>query len=222
MLERPFLENGHLSFCSTPSSQAEGEAKCTNAAFEIWHIVDAYKRTFTLRRVPYLLSYATYSAIVVILNQSQAQTRSPKFVECIRFFWFALLDLQRGCNTGLGKPLKILQTLMQRLGQSIPDWDPRETLLKANPGHAPMMQHPMDVNGNVIGYDEDIGGMLPVYGSADVPGLDILLQQSMEIGSWTNENWMDTMMNDQGLMDDSLYGLFTPVQPARSNFGQTQ
>jgi hypothetical protein len=213
LLERPFLSNGHLSTCSDSTSQQAGEERCANAAFRIWHLVDAYKSAFTLRRAPYLLAYATYSAIVVLLNQKQ--TLGSQYVDCIRFFWFALLDLQRGCNSGLGKPLKILATLMQRLGQSIPDWDPKEPYHPPNHGTTPLQQQGnTDENGDH--YD---GGKTtetaPASGYADMqPGLGQLLQQSLELDNWDNGNWMDTIMNDQGLMDDSLFGLFTPGQPA--------
>jgi hypothetical protein len=208
LLERPFLSNGHLSSSSDSASQAAGEAKCANAAVRIWHLVDAYKSAFTLRRTPYLLSYATYSAIVILLNQKH--TLGSQYVDCIRFFWFALLDLQRGCNSGLGKPLKILQTLMQRLGQNIPDWDPKESYQPAGQIDAPLQtQNSMCQKGY-----EDGGEGAQHSGYGHVPGLDQLLQQSLELENWDNGNWMDTIIDDQGLMDDSLFGLFTPGQPS--------
>lgn len=35
-------------------------------------------------------------------------------IRCIRFFWHALLEFQRGCNSGLKRPLRLLKSLMGR------------------------------------------------------------------------------------------------------------
>jgi hypothetical protein len=43
-------------------------------------------------------------------NQDNAE-----HVECIRFFWSALLQYQKGCCYGLQRPLKLLKSLMRRL-----------------------------------------------------------------------------------------------------------
>lgn len=216
LLERPFLSNGHLSFASDPASQAAGEEKCVNAAIQIWHLVDAYKKAFTLRRTPYFLSYATYSAIVVMLNQPI--TDSSQYVECIRFFWFALLDFQKGSTSGLRKPLKILQKLMQRLGRSVPPIEPKEAE-NSNEETLPMHRQSNRLEDGV-GFDGGLNGDTQNIWPVDVPGLDALLQQGLEMEGWGNENWMDTMMDDHGLMDDSLFGLFTPGQPMMPGYGQ--
>jgi len=165
-------------------------------------LIDAYKTAFTLRRAPYLLSYAAYSAIVVLLTQTQPE--SPLFVECIQFFWFALLDLQRGCNSGLGKPLKILQKLMQRLGKTIPGWDPRV------PGvpRGSLPQPSCDDHEKRARYG--LGASQP---DGDLPAADFLFYQGMGIDNG-REDWLESAMNSEGLMDDSLFGLFTSGQPA--------
>jgi hypothetical protein len=46
-----------------------------------------------------------------------------------------------------------------------------------------------------------------------IPGLDAMFQQSFGNEQWEANSWVDTMLNDQGLMDDSLFGLFTSAQP---------
>lgn len=186
-----------------------GESRCIAAALRIWHLVDAYKRAFTLRRAPYLLSYAAYSAIVVILNQTQAC--SDQYVDCIQFFWYALLDLQKGCNSGLGKPMKILQTLFQRLGQTVPGWDPRDpanhgSILLQDPSDESLAGNAENSNGAAMN-----GALNMTFG--DLPAVDFLFYQGMGIEN-VSEDWLESMTQDQGLMDDSLFGLFTPGQPA--------
>lgn len=70
----------------------------------------AYKGAFTLRRAPFLLSYAVYSAVIVILHQERHER--GQFMEPISFFWTCLSELQRGCNFGLEKPLNILRDMV--------------------------------------------------------------------------------------------------------------
>ena len=91
----------------------ESKQRCIEAALEIWKIVELYKRTFTLRRAQYGISYATYCAVLIILRHTGQDC--DEYIECIRFFWQALLEFQRGCNYGLKRPLKLLKSLMSRI-----------------------------------------------------------------------------------------------------------
>jgi hypothetical protein len=188
-----------------------GEARCNQAALRIWRLVDVYKQAHTLRRAPYLISYATYSAIVVLLNQTESE--ASQYVNCIRFFWSALLDLQRGCNSGLGKPLKILHALMNRLGQSVPNKDMAATHSENIPDESffPNLEafsHETDNHGT--SQRVELNGV-DAHGA--IPGIDAMFQQSFGNEQWEANSWVDTMLNDQGLMDDSLFGLFTSAQP---------
>jgi len=79
--------------------------------------VSAYRDAFTLRRAPFLLSYAIYSAVTVILQQERNER--GQFTDIISFFWTCLSELQRGCNFGLKKPLSILQEMVREFQASI-------------------------------------------------------------------------------------------------------
>jgi hypothetical protein len=91
------------------------ENNCIESAFAIRKLVASYRDTFTLRRTPFLLSYAVYSAVVVILRQSK-QECSEQYKEPIRYFLMALAELQRGCNFGLRKPVAIIRKMISELG----------------------------------------------------------------------------------------------------------
>ncbi|KAI9752411.1 MAG: hypothetical protein M4579_005635 [Chaenotheca gracillima] len=188
----------HLRFdpdtCPTPPPhQALGESRCATAALNIWGLVKAYKTAFTLKRAPFLLSYATYSAVLVILHQTR-EARS-KFSESIPFFWSALLDLQRGCNAGLKKPLKILKELMRRLGEDMPPMALEDKETRAsNLGHG----RPDGASEGDVSMGDYREGML---------NLDVL--QNLEPDLWNNQSWLDSIAGDQGWLDDSIYGLFT-------------
>lgn len=200
LLERPFLSTGHLSSIFDKNSQAIGAQKCTTAALKIWNLVKAYKIAFTLRRAPYLLSYAIYSAVLVILHQTDED--NTRFLECMPFFWSALLDLQQGCNSGLKKPLTILKALMQKLGKDLPYWVSIEEERRHGALGTENMGFGADINGI-----EHRGGQFVVEHGVDMPGLEFLHDANLDI--WTNSQWLDTIASEQGLTDDSMYGLFT-------------
>ncbi|RMJ18190.1 hypothetical protein CDV36_002127 [Fusarium kuroshium] len=118
LTELPFTNHGrstlaHDSNSFQSSAQDESRKKCIEAALHIWKLVEAYKKTFTLRRAQYGISYATYCAVLVILEHTDQNC--DEYIECIRFFWQALLEFQRGCNYGLKRPLRLLKSLMGRI-----------------------------------------------------------------------------------------------------------
>ncbi|KAJ3546185.1 hypothetical protein NM208_g2124 [Fusarium decemcellulare] len=118
LTEQAFLNSGRSSFAPEPSpfesnAQEESRQKCIEAALRIWKLVEAYKKAFTLRRAQYGISYATYCAVLVILQHTDQNC--DEYIECIRFFWQALLEFQRGCNYGLKRPLRLLKSLMGRI-----------------------------------------------------------------------------------------------------------
>jgi hypothetical protein len=61
--------------------------------------------------------------------------------------------------------------------------------------------------------NDQIPDLFASSGYGDSTILDDLLQQNNGIGPWENFNWMDSMASNQGPMDDSLFGLFTPGPP---------
>ncbi|RSL73663.1 hypothetical protein CEP54_000037 [Fusarium duplospermum] len=118
LTELPFTNRGRSTLAHEPSpfqssAQDESRKKCIEAALHIWKLVEAYKKTFTLRRAQYGISYATYCAVLVILEHTDQNC--DEYIECIRFFWQALLEFQRGCNYGLKRPLRLLKSLMGRI-----------------------------------------------------------------------------------------------------------
>lgn len=117
LTEQAFLNRGRpsspLPTSFESSAQDESRQRCIDAALRIWKLVEAYKKTFTLRRAQYGISYATYCAVLVILQHTDQAC--DEHIECIRFFWQALLEFQRGCNYGLKRPLRLLKSLMSRM-----------------------------------------------------------------------------------------------------------
>ncbi|OQO00726.1 hypothetical protein B0A48_13217 [Cryoendolithus antarcticus] len=119
LLRRPFLEGGYLQDSTIADAGPSNDQSCTDSALAIWKLVSAYRDTFTLRRSPFLLSYAVYSAVVVILRQSK-NAPPDHFQDAIGFFLTALSELQRGCNFGLRRPVAIIRDMMAELGSTQP------------------------------------------------------------------------------------------------------
>ncbi|KAL4882997.1 fungal-specific transcription factor domain-containing protein [Aspergillus karnatakaensis] len=116
LTEQAFLSGTYFDHTSN-LTPAEGRIKCIDAAFRICKLIEAYKKAFTLRRVHYGISYATYSAVLVLLQQSAhiQDGEHEKYLECIQFFWTALLEIEAGCSHSLKRPMKLLRTLMRRV-----------------------------------------------------------------------------------------------------------
>ena len=113
LTEQPFLARGHFEFILSPELQSEIRRACIEASFHIRALIEAYEKAFTLRRAQYGISYAMYSAVLVLLQH--ADQDCDEYIEAIRFFWFALLEYQRGCGHGMKGPLRVLQSLMRRV-----------------------------------------------------------------------------------------------------------
>lgn len=117
LLHRAFLEEGHLRRHSGEGDRRQCEEACINSALAIQKFVRAYRKAFTLRRAPFLLSYAVYCAVIVILRQERHDR--GQFMEPISFFWTCLSELQHGCNVGLKKPLSILRDMVHEFRVSV-------------------------------------------------------------------------------------------------------
>ncbi|VUC32830.1 unnamed protein product [Clonostachys rosea] len=111
--EQAFLGSSQLKVEQDDASLSRSKQICIQSAMQIWKLVGEYKRTFTLRRAQYGIAYATYCATLVILQH--ADQDSSEYLSCIKFFWDALWEFQRGCNCGLKRPLRLLKTLMGRM-----------------------------------------------------------------------------------------------------------
>lgn len=121
LVEQAFLSRGHFRFTLDPLVEDESRQNCIQAALQIWKLVDAYRKAFTLRRAQYGISYATYCAVLVMLQHTRQE--NDEYHECIQFFWSTLWEYQRGCNYGLERPLRLLRSLMWRLQRAAKESD---------------------------------------------------------------------------------------------------
>lgn len=102
-------EEGHLRRHTDLDAKRVSEQECIASALAIERYVQAYRRAFSLRRAPFLLCYAVYSAVAIILPQERHDRGN--FTSIIAFFWTCLGEMQHGCNLGLKKPLSVLRDM---------------------------------------------------------------------------------------------------------------
>lgn len=208
LLQRAFLEEGHLRRHTDEVAKRRGEEACIQSALMIQKLVRRYRESFTLRRAPFLLSYAVYSAVIVILRQERHER--GQFTEPISFFWACLSDLQVGCNFGLKKPLGVLQEMVREFQTSIKE------------GNATGQEQP-----HATGLDESF--FFPLAMTPSAPGMG--QPTATTTGNYVPTDYIPVMDhfdpafgNSPGLLDflndqekdisqDALYGLFAPSQP---------
>ncbi|KAF9885379.1 hypothetical protein FE257_012997 [Aspergillus nanangensis] len=192
LLHRPFLGNRYLSTHISEGQRAAGEESSIQAAGEIYHLLRRYDSAFTMRRAPYLISYAVHSALLVML--AQAPIARDQRRDEIAFLWRALGDMQRGGNYGLKKPIEGLSALMTKIGMITLEqqgWDERpgnenaSDSIEVGENHFPVATEPFSVGNEVEVYDtqgsrfegHDLfgGGMNGAFPNSGLDGVDWLL-----------------------------------------------
>ncbi|KAJ8110810.1 hypothetical protein OPT61_g6438 [Boeremia exigua] len=201
LLYRAFVEEGHLRRHSDTETKRLCEQECISSALIIEKHIRAYRKTFTLRRAPFLLSYAIYSAVAIILPQERSDR--GHFTDLIAFFWNCLGELQHGCNSGLKKPLSVLRDMAREFQLSSKERVPANTdqtdLYSLDESFFPQL--PL----GPLGSEHDMYTGTPYM--HDGRTLD---QAGPDFGPPGLMNFL----NDQewDLSQNTLYGLFAPTQ----------
>lgn len=121
LLHRPFVADGHL-YNTSRAISVSSFISCATAASEIVHLLRAYDKAFSVRRAPYLISYATYVAATI--HARIAAKRGPgsdahsSLETCL-----AVFRENQETNWAVRRANAIVQTLMKRLGVTMPESD---------------------------------------------------------------------------------------------------
>lgn len=194
-----------------------GKTASIDSALMIQKYVKAYRDAFTLRRAPFLLSYAIYSAVTVILQQERHER--GQFTDIISFFWTCLSELQRGCNFGLKKPLSILQEMVREFQASNKDGAANGSGAGPPPALDETFFFPIPMASTTTAPGPQQMDMTPVS-----PRLDATMMSDVDYYGGLDQ--FDSMfegspsglldfVNDQEkfISDDALYGLFAASDP---------
>ncbi|KAL2204656.1 hypothetical protein CC79DRAFT_1292772 [Sarocladium strictum] len=210
LLYRAFMEEGHLRRHSDASAKHLSEQECIASALMIEKYIRAYRNTFTLRRAPFLMSYAIYSAVSIILPQERHDR--GHFTDLIAFFWTCLGELQHGCNSGLKKPLSVLRDMAREFQLSAKERAPSmategldftldESFFPQLPLATPSVDN--DVY-SAAQYLHEMNGQQGGMGGGD----------GFETGTESMTPGLMNFLNDQewDISQNTLYGLFAPTQ----------
>lgn len=112
---RPFLSDGHLRFWYPPT---EAWKHCTEAANCIAGIVASYRNIYSLRRGPYMLSYAAYVACTIHVRNAALEDAAGQASILLATTLEALSELTTP-NPGVHVPLDIIKRLIKRYNVNI-------------------------------------------------------------------------------------------------------
>ncbi|KND89434.1 Nitrogen assimilation transcription factor nirA [Tolypocladium ophioglossoides CBS 100239] len=119
LLHRPFVADGHL-YSTSRSISVDSFMKCASAASSIVHLLRAYHRAFSIRRAPYLISYATYVAATIhsriAARRGHDSTAYGNLATCL-----AVFKENQETNSAVQKATMIVQSLMKKLSVVIED-----------------------------------------------------------------------------------------------------
>ena len=117
LLHRPFVAEGHLH-TANPSVAFESFAKCATAATNITDVLKAYDKAFSIRRAPYLISYATYVAATiharVAAQREEGSSAHVSLGTCL-----AVFDENMETNWAVRRAKNVIVHLMDRMGVSL-------------------------------------------------------------------------------------------------------
>lgn len=116
LLHRPFLSDGHLRTWCHP---ADPWKRCTEAANSISGVIAAYRKAYTLRRGPYVISYAAYVACTIHVRNATFETDPGPNSMSLATTLTALEELTIP-NPGVAVPLEIVRRLMRRYKVTCP------------------------------------------------------------------------------------------------------
>ncbi|CAI6339941.1 unnamed protein product [Periconia digitata] len=130
LLHRPFVADGHL-YNTSRTISVNSFMACATAADHIVQILRAYDKVFSVRRAPYLISYATYVAATI--HARIAAKRGPgspahsSLETCL-----AVFRENQETNWAVRRANAIVQSLIKRLGVVVPTPDRTHIEVEAN------------------------------------------------------------------------------------------
>lgn len=213
LLYRAFIEEGHLRRHSDPEAKRISEQECIASALAIERYIRAYRETFSLRRAPFILCYAVYSAVAIILPQERHDRGN--FTSIIAFFWTCLGELQHGCNLGLKKPLSVLRDMAREFEISSKELSSSAVTAPTNTQQEPRLELGT-LNGDCFpqlplttqNLDQQNVSNAPYFAGFDMQteldpcGADAAFGMPASSDFLNDQEW--------GISQNTLYGLFAP------------
>ena len=147
---------------------------CTVAAEKIAYLLQAYRNSYTFRRVPYQLCYATYVASTILVRNANNMIDESKSVRhlaiCLKAF-----EEMKIAHPGTTRMENVIRSLMRRLSVNVDFYD-----LSASEAESPGKLHPDDRV--VLTYEASNHTFLPSLRSSTIhPSADDLNTETVAI-----------------------------------------
>lgn len=114
LLHHPFVADGHL-YSTSRSISVNSLKCCATAANDIVHLVRVFDKAFSVRRAPYLISYATYVAatihVRIAAKRGPGSDAHSSLAACL-----AVFRENQETNPAVRRANALVQNLMKRLG----------------------------------------------------------------------------------------------------------
>jgi hypothetical protein len=119
LLHRPFVADGHLHDTAR-SISVNSLLTCANAASQIVRVIRSYDKAFSVRRAPYLISYATYVSATILVRIA-AKASSSSDVKGSLYSCIAVLSINQETNWAARRAKSIVEGLTKRLKVKLPN-----------------------------------------------------------------------------------------------------
>lgn len=114
LLHRPFVADGHL-YNTTRSISVSSFITCASAADRIVSLLRSYHQAFSVRRAPYLISYACYVAATIHVRIAAKRSTDSEAYSSLETC-LAVFRENQETNWAVKRAHTIVQGLMKRLG----------------------------------------------------------------------------------------------------------
>ncbi|KAE8151651.1 fungal-specific transcription factor domain-containing protein [Aspergillus avenaceus] len=119
LLHRPFVSDGHLRGVSLSAASVAFNT-CVSAAVSIDHILNCYRRIFSMKLAPYIISYATYVSATIHARVA-AQSSPDSLAHASLRRCVSTLREHQESSLGPKKALEVIQNLIRGIGLGIHD-----------------------------------------------------------------------------------------------------
>lgn len=117
LLHRPFVSDGHLNSIA-PEVAKSSFSICAAAATRIVQVIRLYDRAYTIRRAPYLISYATYLAATIHVRIAARRSTWSDAHDCLKTC-LEVFEQNSETNHAVRKAGVVIESLMKRVGVSV-------------------------------------------------------------------------------------------------------
>lgn len=158
LLHRPFVSDGHLHSTS-PSIAIKSFVICATAATKIVQLLRTYDKAFSIRKAPYLISYATYVCATIHVRIAAQRGPGSEAHACLQTC-LAVFNENMETNWAVRRAKAVIVNLMKRMGVTLSDGQrtrsPEQSRNEQNRGTStaypvtPASMQPFDHAANIV------------------------------------------------------------------------